>query len=167
MSEPTREPPALTHFEGGQPRMVDVSAKPDTAREALAEAWVLLPPEARAALEAGRNPKGDPLSVARLAGIAGAKRTSDLVLLCHPLPISAITVEVALEARGVHLTARVRTNGPTGVEMEALTAVTVAALNVYDMLKAASKAIEISGVRLLAKSGGKSGDYRAGERADG
>ncbi len=157
-------PPALTHFAGGQPRMVDVSDKASTAREASAEAWVLLPPEAREALEGGRTPKGDPLTVARLAGILGAKRTSDLVLLCHPLPISGVDVTVELEARGVHLRATVRTTGATGVEMEALTAVTVAALNVYDMLKAASKAIEVTGVRLLAKSGGKSGDYSAAER---
>ncbi|WP_027483839.1 cyclic pyranopterin monophosphate synthase MoaC [Deinococcus pimensis] len=157
--------PALTHFRDGQPRMVDVSDKRDTAREATAEAWVRLPPEARAALVGGANRKGDPLSVARLAAIAGVKRTSDLVLLCHPLPISGVDVGVTLEEGGVHVTATVRTVGPTGVEMEALTAVTVAALNVYDMLKAASKAIEITDVRLLAKSGGKSGDYRrdAGE----
>ncbi len=141
--------------------MVDVSAKASTTRNATAEAWVLLPPEARAALEGGRNAKGDPLTVARLAGILGAKQTSTLVLLCHPLPISGVDMEFELLPRGVRLCATVRTAGQTGVEMEALAAVTVAALNVYDMLKAASKAIEITGVRLLAKSGGKSGDYRA------
>jgi cyclic pyranopterin monophosphate synthase len=153
--------PNLTHFVDGQPRMVDVSAKPGTARAATAEAWVVLPPEARAALTGGQNKKGDPLTVARLAAIGGAKRTSDVVLLCHPLPIAGVDVDVQLQDAGVHITATVRTSGPTGVEMEALTAVTVAALNVYDMLKAASKAIQITGVRLLAKSGGKSGDYRA------
>ena len=143
--------------------MVDVSAKASTARSATAEAWVLLPPGARAALEGGQNAKGDPLTVARLAGILGAKQTSALVLLCHPLPISGVEMELALLLRGVRIRATVRTAGQTGVEMEALAAVTVAALNVYDMLKAASKAIEITGVRLLAKSGGKSGDYRAEE----
>nr|WP_310583698.1 cyclic pyranopterin monophosphate synthase MoaC [Deinococcus sp.] len=151
----------LTHFEDGQPRMVDVSAKAATSRTATAEAWVILPPEARAALEGGQNAKGDPLTVARLAGILGAKQTSALVLLCHPLPISGVDMDVQLLARGVRVRATVRTAGQTGVEMEALMAVTVAALNVYDMLKAASKAIEIQGVRLLAKSGGKSGEYRA------
>ena len=141
--------------------MVDVSAKAVTTRTATAEAWVILPPEARAALEGGQNAKGDPLTVARLAGILGAKQTSALVLLCHPLPISGVDMDVQLLARGVRVRATVRTAGQTGVEMEALMAVTVAALNVYDMLKAASKAIEIQGVRLLAKSGGKSGEYRA------
>ena len=141
--------------------MVDVSAKASTARTATAEAWVLLPPAARSALEGGQNAKGDPLTVARLAGILGAKQTSALVLLCHPLPISGVDMDVQLLARGVRVRATVRTAGQTGVEMEALMAVTVAALNVYDMLKAASKAIEIQGVRLLAKSGGKSGEYRA------
>lgn len=154
-------PPELTHFRDGQPRMVDVSAKARTTRSATAEAWVLLPQQARAALEGGQNAKGDPLTVARLAGILGAKQTSALVLLCHPLPISGVDMEVELLPRGVHVQATVRTAGQTGVEMEALAAVTVAALNVYDMLKAASKAIEITGVRLLAKSGGKSGDYHA------
>ena len=153
----------LTHFEDGQPRMVDVSAKASTARTATAEAWVLLPPAARSALEGGQNAKGDPLTVARLAGILGAKQTSALVLLCHPLPISGVDMDVQLLARGVRVRATVRTAGQTGVEMEALMAVTVAALNVYDMLKAASKAIEIGGVRLLAKSGGKSGEYKAAE----
>lgn len=141
--------------------MVDVSAKASTTRTATAEAWVILPQEARAALEGGQNAKGDPLTVARLAGILGAKQTSALVLLCHPLPISGVDMDVKLLPRGVRVQATVRTTGQTGVEMEALSAVTVAALNVYDMLKAASKAIEIQGVRLLAKSGGKSGEYRA------
>ena len=141
--------------------MVDVSAKASTTRTATAEAWVILPQEARAALEGGQNAKGDPLTVARLAGILGAKQTSALVLLCHPLTISGVDMDVKLLPRGVRVQATVRTTGQTGVEMEALSAVTVAALNVYDMLKAASKAIEIQGVRLLAKSGGKSGEYRA------
>lgn len=160
MSEPR---PELTHFRDGLPRMVEVGEKAPTRREATAEAWVRLPPEARAALESGTNPKGDPLVVARLAGISGAKQTSALVTLCHPIPISGVDLNVTLEPGGVYLCATVRTTGVTGVEMEALSAVTVAALNVYDMLKAASKAVSIEGVRLLAKSGGKSGDYRAGE----
>ncbi|MDO4263222.1 MAG: cyclic pyranopterin monophosphate synthase MoaC [Deinococcus sp.] len=152
----------LTHFRDGRPRMVDVSDKAVTGREASAEGWVRLPPEARAALEAGRTPKGDPLVVAQLAGLQAAKRTADLVLLCHPLPISGSRVELSLEPQGVRIVATVRTTGQTGVEMEALTAVSVAALNLYDMLKAVSKAVEIDGIRLLSKSGGKSGDYRAG-----
>lgn len=138
--------------------MVDVSDKRETARSATAEAWVRLPEAARAALE--NNPKGDPLAVAQLAGIQAAKRTADLVLLCHPLPLSGVKVEAELLGDAVRLRATVRTRAPTGVEMEALSAVTVAALNVYDMLKAASHDIEIGGVRLLEKSGGKS-DYRA------
>lgn len=154
----------LTHFRDGRPRMVDVSDKTVTVREASAEGWVRLPPEARAALEAGRTPKGDPLVVAQLAGLQAAKRTADLVLLCHPLPISGSRVELTLEPQGVRIVATVRTTGQTGAEMEALTAVTVAALNLYDMLKAVSKAVEIDSVRLLSKSGGKSGDYRAGEK---
>ncbi len=143
--------------------MVDVSDKAVTQREASAEGWVRLPPEARAALEAGRTPKGDPLVVAQLAGIQGAKRTAELVLLCHPLPISGSRVELSLEPGGVRIVATVRTTGQTGVEMEALTAVSVAALNLYDMLKAVSKAVEIDGIRLLSKSGGKSGNYQAAE----
>lgn len=151
----------LTHFADGQPRMVDVSEKAVTQREATAEGWVRLPPEARAALEAGRTPKGDPLVVAQLAGLQAAKRTADLVLLCHPLPITGNRVELSLEPQGVRIVATVRTSGQTGVEMEALTAVSVAALNLYDMLKAVSKAVQIDGIRLLTKSGGKSGDYHA------
>ena len=162
MSEPRGEgTPGLTHFAHGQAQMVDVTGKAATVRTAQAEAWVRLPPESRAALDAGRHPKGDPLSVAQLAGILGSKRTADLVLLCHPIPVTGVEVSVTLEAPGVHIVALARTHAPTGVEMEALTAVSVAALNVYDMLKATSKAIEISGVRLLAKTGGKSGDYLA------
>ncbi len=152
---------ALTHFSDGLPRMVDVTGKVSTHREARAEAWVRLPPEARAALERGHNQKGDPLLVAQLAGLQGCKRTADLVLLCHPIPVTGAQVSVSLQEGGVYITATVKTEAPTGVEMEALSAVTIAALNVYDMLKAASKAIEITGVRLLSKSGGKSGDYAA------
>lgn len=153
--------PTLTHFVDGLPRMVDVSGKVPTTRTATAEAWVLLPPEAWAALDAGTNPKGDPLAVARLAGLAGSKKTAELILLCHPIPVTGASVEVTREERGIHIVASVKTTAPTGVEMEALTAASVAALNVYDMLKAASKAIEITGLRLLSKTGGKSGDYAA------
>ncbi|MBB6100089.1 cyclic pyranopterin phosphate synthase [Deinobacterium chartae] len=157
MSEP---PSPLTHFQGGRPRMVDISSKDITLRTARAEAHILLPETARAALEAGTL-KGDPLAVAQLAGIMAAKRTGELIPLCHPLPLRG--VEVLLEAvpEGLRCEARVRTEGPTGVEMEALTAVTVAALTVYDMLKSASKGIEIARVRLLEKTGGKSGDWYA------
>ncbi|MFD2608677.1 cyclic pyranopterin monophosphate synthase MoaC [Deinococcus taklimakanensis] len=161
MTGPEDATPELTHFRDGQPRMVDVTGKAATARTATAEGWVLLPPQARAALEAGTNPKGDPLTVARLAGLAGSKRTADLITLCHPIPVTGADLQVTLEERGVRIVATVRTTAPTGVEMEALTAVSVAALNVYDMLKAASKAIRITDVRLLSKTGGKSGDYRA------
>ena len=168
MSDPATglngDAPQLTHFRDGQPRMVDVSAKAPSARTARAEAWVFLPPESRAALLAGQTPKGDPLGVARLAGLVGSKRTADLIFLCHPIPVTGAEVDVSLADAGIHITATVRTTAPTGVEMEALTAVTVAALNVYDMLKATSKAIEIGGVRLLSKTGGKSGDYQAPER---
>ena len=156
--------PTLTHFVDGLPRMVDVTDKVSTTRTASAEAWVRLPPEARAALQAGTNPKGDPLVVARLGGLAGSKRTAELILLCHPIPVTGADVQVTLEEAGVRIVATVRTTAPTGVEMEALTAATVAALNVYDMLKAASKAIEITDVRLLSKAGGKSGEYRAQAR---
>ncbi|MEF2278953.1 cyclic pyranopterin monophosphate synthase MoaC [Deinococcus sp. YIM 134068] len=156
--------PELTHFRDGLPRMVDVTSKASTARTATAEGWVRLPDEARAALVAGTNPKGDPLTVARLAGLAGSKRTADLITLCHPIPVTGADVTLTLEEAGVRIVATVRTTAPTGVEMEALTAVTVAALNVYDMLKAASKAVEITGVRLLSKTGGKSGDYHAAGR---
>lgn len=153
--------PTLTHFTDGQAQMVDVTRKVPTSRTAQAEAWVWLPPESRAALEAGQHPKGNPLSVAQLAGILGSKRTADLVLLCHPIPVTGVEVQVTLEEAGVHIVALARTHAPTGVEMEALTAVSIAALNVYDMLKATSKAIEIRSLRLLSKTGGKSGDYSA------
>ena len=153
--------PELTHFKDGQPYMVDVSAKPSTTRTATAEAIITLPLEARAALTAGGVGKGDPLAVAQLAGIMGAKQTSALIPLCHPVPLSNVDVRVRLEEAGVIVTATARTTAQTGVEMEALTAVTIASLTVYDMLKAASKGIEITRVRLLEKTGGKSGDYRA------
>jgi cyclic pyranopterin monophosphate synthase len=154
----------LTHFDAtGQAHMVDVSQKPVTAREAVAEGLVIMTPETLALVEAGSAKKGDVLGVARLAGIMGAKKTADLIPLCHPLPITRVALDLEPDAAlpGVRITATVSTAGQTGVEMEALTAVTTAALTVYDMLKAAEKGMRIEGVRLLAKSGGKSGEFRA------
>ncbi|WP_027882846.1 cyclic pyranopterin monophosphate synthase MoaC [Meiothermus rufus] len=154
----------LTHFQDGKPRMVDVSEKAATLRSATAEASVRLTPEAVEALREGGVGKGDPLSVAQLAGILAAKKTGELIPLCHPLPITSVELEVRFlpeEAR-VHITATVKTKAETGVEMEALTACAVAALTVYDMLKAASKGLEITELRLLHKSGGKSGEWRRG-----
>ena len=153
----------LTHFDAqGQAHMVDVSEKSDTAREAVAEGLVLMSSETLALAQGGAA-KGDVMGVARLAGIMGAKRTSDLIPLCHPLPIAKVSVDLVPDAAlpGVRVTATVRTTGKTGVEMEALTAVTTACLTVYDMLKAAQKDMRIDGIRLLSKTGGKSGDFRA------
>lgn len=153
----------LTHFDAqGQAHMVDVSDKPETAREAVAEGLVLMAPETLA-LAIGGAAKGDVLGVARLAGIMGAKRTSDLIPLCHPLPITKVSVELEADPAlpGIRVTATVRTAGKTGVEMEALTAVSTACLTVYDMLKAAQKDMRIEGIRLLSKTGGKSGEFRA------
>ncbi len=151
----------LTHFEDGRPKMVDVSGKPATHRVARAEAFVRLPEEAARALAEGGVGKGDPLVVAQLAGIQAAKKTSDLIPLCHPLPLSQVSVELAFDpdAGQVRIVAEAKTKAETGVEMEALTAASVAALTVYDMLKAAAKGIEIGPVRLLYKSGGKSGTW--------
>ncbi len=154
----------LTHFKDGRPHMVDVTEKAATPRAATAEAYVRLTPEALAALKAGGVGKGDPLSVAQLAGIMGAKKTPDLIPLCHPLPLTGVEVRLELleeEAR-VRIEATVRTKAETGVEMEALTACAVAALTVYDMLKAVSKGLEITDLRLLYKGGGKSGAWRRG-----
>lgn len=154
----------LTHFDSqGQAHMVDVSAKPVTSREAVAEALVIMAPETLALVEAGSVTKGDVLGVARLAGIMGAKKTADLIPLCHPLPVTKVALDLLPDASlpGVRITATVKTSGQTGVEMEALTAASVAALTIYDMLKAAEKGMRIEGVRLLSKSGGKSGEFRA------
>ncbi|MCC6264805.1 MAG: cyclic pyranopterin monophosphate synthase MoaC [Bryobacterales bacterium] len=149
----------LSHFdESGAPRMVDVSGKGATARVARAHAFVAMPPEVLAALPS--NKKGNPVEVARIAGIQGAKRTSDLIPLCHPLPLSYVDVRIEAEEGGLRIETEARTVGETGVEMEALTAAAIAALTLYDMTKAASKAIEIREIYLLSKSGGKSGDYR-------
>ena len=153
----------LTHIdERGRAHMVDVSGKPVTARVAEAEAFVRMTPETLA-LATGGSRKGDVLGTARLAGIMGAKRTAELVPLCHPLPVDGVTVDLEPDERlpGVRITTSVRTTGRTGVEMEALTAATVAALTVYDMLKAAQRDMEIGGVRVRLKDGGASGRYEA------
>lgn len=147
-----------THFRDGHPVMVDVSSKPPTAREAVATATVLLPPDAAAALDAV-HPKGDPIVVAELAGVMAAKRTSELIPLCHPLPLTAVDVVATREGTTVRFEATCKTTAPTGVEMEALTAASVAALTLYDMLKSASKGIVVSDVMLLAKRGGRSGAW--------
>ncbi len=148
----------LSHYdESGQAGMVDVSAKQPTRRTATASAFVELSAAVIAALP--ENPKGDPLEVARFAGIQAAKRTADLIPMCHPLPLTHVDVQAAIEGDGVRITATVSTVGVTGVEMEALTAASVAALTVYDMTKALDKAIVIRNVQLETKTGGKSGDY--------
>lgn len=152
----------LTHLdEAGAARMVDVGDKAVTRREATATGRIAMSTDAAVAIRAGAVAKGDVLAVARVAGIMAAKRTSDLVPLCHPLPITRVTLDLAVDGAGVTATATVATDGKTGVEMEALTAATVALLTVYDMAKAIDKAMVIEGVRLLAKSGGRSGDWRA------
>jgi len=152
-------PKKLSHYDGaGRARMVDVSSKPATKREAEASAFVALDPKVLAALP--NNPKGDPLEVARIAGIMAAKRTAELIPMCHPLPLSLIDVDLRLCENGVAITSKVTTTAETGVEMEALVAVSVAALTVYDMCKAADKGIAIREIALERKSGGKSGDYR-------
>lgn len=152
----------LTHFDAaGNAAMVDVSAKPVTARTATARARVVMQPATLAMIQAGSAEKGDVLGVARLAGIMAAKRTSDLIPLCHPLPISAVTVDLTPDpaANAVEIAATVRTTGQTGVEMEALTAASVAALTVYDMCKAVDRSMHIDALRLTHKAGGKSGTF--------
>ncbi len=152
----------LTHLDDkGAARMVDVSAKAATAREAVAEGMITMSAEALAAIRYGAVAKGDVLAVARIAGIMAAKQTSTLIPLCHPIALSSVTVDLAITADGITATATARTTGPTGVEMEALTAASVALLAIYDMAKALDRAMVIGGVRLLAKSGGRSGDWRA------
>lgn len=152
----------LTHLDdSGAAHMVDVGTKATTAREAIAEGRITMSTEALAAIRAGTSKKGDVLAVARIAGIMAAKKTSDLIPLCHPIALSSVTVdfEIGTDAITAHATAR--TTGQTGVEMEALSAVSIALLTVYDMAKALDKAMIIDGVRLLAKSGGRSGNWRA------
>lgn len=153
--------PKLTHLdEAGQARMVDVGAKPDTQRLAIAAGEVRLNPETVALIRQGLMKKGDVLSVAKIAGIMGAKKTSELIPLCHPIPLTQVEVDLRLDddLPGVIITAAARTVGKTGVEMEALTAVSVAALTVYDMVKAVEKTARIQNIRLVEKHGGKSGD---------
>lgn len=154
----------LTHIDAsGRPRMVDVSDKASTLRTAIAEGSISMAPATLALAIAGSGPKGAVEAVSEIAGVMAAKRTADLIPLCHPLPLSGVEVCVAPaeDGSGLRVTATARTSGPTGVEMEALTAVSVALLTLYDMLKAADKAMVIGGVRLLAKSGGRSGNFRA------
>jgi cyclic pyranopterin phosphate synthase len=153
----------LTHLDAeGRARMVDVGDKPATERRAAARALVRVTPETARRVQAGDAPKGDVIGVARIAGIQAAKRTSELIPLCHPLALSYIGVEGAIDAQAgeIELIAEARTTGPTGVEMEALTAATVAALTVYDMVKGIERGAEIASVALLQKSGGRSGDYK-------
>lgn len=151
---------SLSHVDRtGRPRMVDVSEKAPTARQAIAKGHIALSAEARDAIRAKKLKKGDPLSVARLAGVMAAKRTSDLIPLCHPLQLTHVDVELDAVKDGYDITATVRTNGPTGVEMEALSAVAVAALTIYDMVKAIDQRMVIGEIRLVEKTGGKR-DFR-------
>ncbi|WP_397578196.1 cyclic pyranopterin monophosphate synthase MoaC [Sphingorhabdus sp.] len=152
----------LTHLGAdGAAHMVDVSAKADTARDAVAEGRITMSAEALEAVRAGNIKKGDVLGTARIAGIMAAKKTSELIPLCHPLMLSKIAIAFEFEDHGIRAEARVRLNGPTGVEMEALTAVSVALLTLYDMAKALDKSMVISDIGLLSKTGGKSGDWHA------
>ena len=158
----------LTHLDAtGAARMVDVSAKADTVREAVAEGVIAMAPQVMAAIRAGDVKKGDVLGTARIAGIMAAKQTSNLIPLCHPLPIASVSVDFDYVDTGVRVETRVRTNGKTGVEMEALTAASVALLTIYDMAKALDKGMVIGEVRLLSKTGGKSGEWHAGAGAGG
>jgi len=154
----------LTHFDtGGNAHMVDVSEKPVTARIAVAQGLVRMSTETLALITEGRAAKGDVLAVARLAGIMAAKKTADLIPLCHPLPITKVALDLTPDPAlpGVVVQATVKTSGQTGVEMEALTAVSVACLTIYDMVKAVEKSMQIDGIRLVLKDGGKSGRYEA------
>jgi cyclic pyranopterin phosphate synthase len=154
----------LTHFDkDGKAAMVDVGGKPETERVAVARGRIAMDPKTLALIKAGEMGKGDVLGVARLAGIMAAKRTSELIPLCHPLALSSVAVDLTLDEAGsaVEIEAKVRLTGRTGVEMEALTAVSVAALTVYDMCKAVDRGMTISDIRLVHKSGGKSGTYEA------
>jgi cyclic pyranopterin phosphate synthase len=157
---PEQTPPVLTHLrQDGSAQMVDVSNKAETTREATATATVRTTSEVLGLLGSGGLPKGDALAVARVAGIMAAKKTPELIPLCHPLPLSKVTVDFELGAASVDILATVKTRGVTGVEMEALTAASVAALSVYDMIKAVDKHAVLTDIKVLAKSGGKSGDW--------
>ncbi len=152
----------LTHLDAsGAAHMIDVSAKAATLREAVAEGRISMSPDALAAIKDGTAKKGDVLATARIAGIMAAKKTSDLIPLCHPLALSKVSVDFAFEVDSIRATATARLTGQTGVEMEALTAASVALLTIYDMAKAVDKSMVIGGVRLLSKTGGKSGDWTA------
>jgi len=156
----------LTHIgPDGRARMVDVSAKADTVRIALAQGHISMTPETLMLATKGNTKKGDPIAIAELAGIMAAKKTADLIPLCHPLPLSSVKVEItpAQDKSALNVTARVKTSGKTGVEMEALTAVSAACLTLYDMLKAVDKGMVISAIELIEKTGGKSGPYRKPE----
>lgn len=152
----------LTHIDAdGAARMVDVSDKAVTAREAVASGHIAMAPETLKAISEGTAKKGDVLAVARIAGIMASKRTADLIPLCHPLPLSSLKVDLSLGDSGVTVTATARTTGQTGVEMEAMTAVSVALLTLYDMVKAMDRGMTIGDIRLVSKTGGKSGDWHA------
>jgi cyclic pyranopterin phosphate synthase len=150
----------LSHYDGkGRVRMVDVSAKPQTTRRAEAHAFVRMKPATVASLRRLKNPKGNPLEIARIAGITAAKRTSELIPLCHPLPLTHVDVTAKLCQNGIEVTSQATTTGPTGVEMEALVGAAVASLTIYDMCKALERGMEITDLYLVKKSGGRSGDY--------
>jgi cyclic pyranopterin phosphate synthase len=168
MTQPPQPKKNLTHLDDrGEARMVDVSEKAVTVREATAEGYVRMTRETFEAIAAGNAPKGDVLATAKLAGIMAAKQTAQLIPLCHPLPLTKIDVQIeaAPELPGYRIEATVRTKSETGVEMEALTAVSVAALTLYDMAKALEKTLQIEGIRLLKKTGGRSGDIQVGDRS--
>jgi len=161
---PRPSKPALTHIDAkGEARMVDVSAKPATERTAVAEGCVVMSKATLDLITSGNTKKGDVLATARIAGIMAAKRTSELIPLCHPLALSKVTLDISPDPGlpGCRVQSMVKVTGPTGVEMEALTAVSVACLTVYDMIKAVERGVRIEGIRLVEKSGGKSGHYRA------
>ncbi|WP_433994302.1 cyclic pyranopterin monophosphate synthase MoaC [Bradyrhizobium elkanii] len=165
-AQPSGTGTALTHIDAkGDARMVDVSAKPATERTAVAEGRVLMSKATLVLIEQGQAKKGDVLATARIAGIMAAKRTSELIPLCHPLALAKVTVDIATDAKlpGGIVRASVKVTGPTGVEMEALTAVSVACLTIYDMIKAVERGVRIDAIHLVEKIGGKSGHYRAGE----
>ena len=166
MSAVARRAQKLTHLSNrGEARMVDVSAKPATERVAVAEGFVVMAPKTLAVVRQDNAKKGDVLSAARIAGIQAAKRTHELIPLCHPLALAQIEVDAVPDAKlpGIKVTARVKVSGKTGVEMEALTAVSVACLTIYDMVKAVERGMHIEGIRLIEKRGGRSGHYRARE----
>jgi cyclic pyranopterin phosphate synthase len=164
--KPSKPEPALSHVDTrGEARMVDVSAKPATERVAVAEGRVIMSPSTLKLIVAGNAKKGDVLGTARIAGIMAAKRTSDLIPLCHPMALSKVTLDIVTDKKlpGCIVRATVKVTGPTGVEMEALTAVSVACLTIYDMIKAVERGVRIEGIHLAEKKGGKSGHYRAGD----